>query len=80
LWHFFVSMVVSIAFLPVIIVVSYRAPWASILFYFFGCIVFATGLVNGMISFLFGRYELRNLQEVILEVNDRIHFLKYARG
>lgn len=78
LWHFVISMVISIAFLPVIIVVSYRAPWASILFYFFGCIVFATGLINGMISFLFGRYELRNLREVILEVNDRLAYLKHA--
>lgn len=75
LWHFFISVIVAVAFLPVITVVSYRAPWSSILFYFFGCVIFATGVVNGLISFLFGRYELRNLREVVFEVDDRINYL-----
>lgn len=78
LWHFVLSMFIAIAFIPVIIVVSYRAPWSSVLFYFFGCIIFSTGLVNGMISFLFGRYELRNLREVIFEIDDRTNFLKHV--
>lgn len=76
MWHFVVSFAVTLAFLPVITVVSYRAPWSSILFYFFGCIIFVTGVVNGMISFLFGRYELRNMREVVLEVDDRLNYVK----
>ena len=80
LWHFILSFIIAVAFLPVITVVSYRAPWASILFYFFGCVIFATGVINGLISFLFGRYELRNLREVILEVDDRVNYLKYKKG
>lgn len=76
MWHFVISFAVTLAFLPVITVVSYRAPWSSILFYFFGCIIFVTGVVNGMISFLFGRYELRNMRELILEVNDRLNYVK----
>lgn len=75
LWHFIASTVVSIAILPVIIVVAYRAPWSSILFYFFGSALFVSGVVDGMISFIFGRYELRNLREVVLEVQDRINFI-----
>ncbi|KAG0678307.1 phospholipase C type enzyme [Pichia californica] len=76
MWHFVISFFIALAFLPVITVVSYRAPWSSILFYFFGCVIFVTGVVNGLISLLFGRYELRNLTEVVLEVNDRINFIK----
>lgn len=76
LWHFAISFFITLAFLPVITVVSYRAPWSSILFYFFGCIIFVTGVVNGMISLLFGRYELRNLREVVLEAGDRISYVK----
>jgi sphingomyelin phosphodiesterase 2 len=76
MWHFIGSFAVSIAILPIITVVSYRAPWSSILFYAFGCIIFASGIINGMISFLFGRYELRNLREVVFEVDDRIKYLR----
>lgn len=78
MWHFVGSMVVSIGIMPVITVVSFTAPWSSILFYTFGCVVFATGIINGLISFLFGRYELRNMREVVFEVDDRIRFLKGA--
>ncbi|TID26234.1 hypothetical protein CANINC_002766 [Pichia inconspicua] len=44
LWHFIAATIVSIAILPVIIVVAYRAPWSSILFYFFGSILFMSGV------------------------------------
>lgn len=75
-WHFIISMAFGVAILPVITVVSYRAPWSSILFYFFGCTVFVSGVIDGLISLLFGRYELRNMKEVVLEVEDRIKFVE----
>lgn len=75
LWHFLVATAVSVAILPVITIVSYRAPWSSIIFYSFGSLLFASGILDGMISFFFGRYELRNLKEVVLEVQDRVHFI-----
>lgn len=80
MWHFIASFVLAIVFLPIIVVVSYRAPWASILFYFFGALILTTGTVNGLISLLFGRYELRNLQEVVLEIEDRSKFLAWLSG
>lgn len=77
MWHFILSLIICIGILPVITVVSYRAPWSSILFYFFGSLILTTGTVNGLISLLFGRYELRNLREVVLEVDDRAKYVKW---
>lgn len=75
LTHFAISLIVAIAFVPVIIVVSFIAPWSSILFYFFGAIILATGTVNGLIGLLFGRYEQKNMQEVLAEVEDRHNYI-----
>lgn len=77
MWHFILSLIICIGLLPVITVVSYRAPWSSILFYFFGSLILTTGTVNGLISLLFGRYELRNMREVVSEIDDRSKYVKW---
>ncbi|QPG77238.1 hypothetical protein FOA43_004645 [Brettanomyces nanus] len=71
MWHFVLSMVVFIAFIPIIIVVSYRAPWSSVIFYVIGSIVAVTGVIDGLLSFLFGRNEQRAIKEVLMQVNDK---------
>lgn len=78
--HFAVSLFVFIVFLPVTTAVSYRAPWSSILFVFFGGLILTTGTVNGLIGLLFGWYEERNLKEILLEVDDRSKYLKYCNN
>lgn len=79
LYHFYFSMFIFIAFLPVIVVVSYRAPWASILFYFSGVLITVSGVINGLIVFLFGRSEKRALNEILYQVEDKSQHLKNYR-
>ncbi|CDK30040.1 unnamed protein product [Kuraishia capsulata CBS 1993] len=70
-WHAALSILVVIAFHPVIVVVSFIAPWASILFQFFSILIALSGVLNGFIALLFGRSEKRALMEVLQEVEDR---------
>ncbi|KAG7862580.1 hypothetical protein KL919_001710 [Ogataea angusta] len=76
LLHFWLSAFVFVAFLAVIVVVSFIAPWASILFLFFGGLVLATGLLSGQIGFLFCRSERRAMTEIILQVADAARVLQ----
>ncbi|ODV85019.1 hypothetical protein CANARDRAFT_176428 [[Candida] arabinofermentans NRRL YB-2248] len=75
-WHFILSILLFIAFLPVITVVSFIAPWASILFFFFGVLSTVFGVVDGLIGFLFGRNEYRALKEVALQIDDRVRYME----
>ncbi|VUG17370.1 ISC1 [Brettanomyces bruxellensis] len=79
-FHFVVSMVLFIAFIPVIIVVSYQAPWASVIFYIIGCLITVSGVIDGLISFLFGRHEQRALKEEIMQIDDRIRYIQIDRN
>lgn len=74
--HFIASMLVMIAFIPVIVVVSIIAPWTSVLFYIFGCVIAVTGVIDGLLSFLFGRNEKRAIREIIMQIDDRVRFIK----
>ncbi|KAH3668671.1 hypothetical protein OGAPHI_002425 [Ogataea philodendri] len=74
--HFWVSVWIFIGCLAVIVVVSFVAPWSSILFMLLGSLSLATGLLDGQIGFLFGRNERRALQEVILQVKDATNVLQ----
>ncbi|KAG7783479.1 hypothetical protein KL910_003265 [Ogataea haglerorum] len=76
LLHFWLSALAFIAFLAVIVVVSFVAPWASIVFLFFGGLVLATGLLSGQIGFLFCRCERRAMTEIILQVADATRSLQ----
>lgn len=79
-FHFILSMLLFIAFIPIIIVVSYRAPWASVVIYIFGCLIAVTGVVDGLISFLFGRNEQRALKEEIMQIDDKIRYTSARRN
>lgn len=68
--HFWLSVVLIVAVHIAITFTSNRAGWSSIFWVFFAVFLAVTGLVDGMISFLFGRSELRALEEVAQEVQD----------
>ncbi|VEU22679.1 DEKNAAC103742 [Brettanomyces naardenensis] len=75
-YHFVVSIILFVIFIPVIIVVSYQAPWASVIFFIVGCVVTVTGVIDGLISFLFGRNEQRALREILMQIGDRERYEK----
>lgn len=52
------------------------AGWSSIFWVLFGIVVAVTGVIDGMISFLFGRSEIRALWEVQHEVKDSKRYLE----
>jgi sphingomyelin phosphodiesterase 2 len=66
IWHFFASLVVFIGLLVGQWWV--RPVWGHFLILFGGVLVMVTGVVNGLIGFLFGRWEVRALREFISEV------------
>ncbi|AMD19533.1 HCL618Cp [Eremothecium sinecaudum] len=68
--HFWLS-VVFIAVIPIFIFITTRiVNWLSIFWVFISVIITATGLLDGLISYLFGNSELRALEEVGQEVRD----------
>ncbi|SCV03064.1 LANO_0G01926g1_1 [Lachancea nothofagi CBS 11611] len=68
--HFWLTILGIIAVHIVITFTSNRAGWSSVFWVFFVTIITAAGLINGLIAFLFGRSELRALEEVSMEVQD----------
>ncbi|CEP64337.1 inositol phosphosphingolipid phospholipase LALA0_S11e01816g [Lachancea lanzarotensis] len=68
--HFWLTVVCIIAVHIAITFTSNRASWSSIFWAFFITVAVATGLIDGLISFLFGRSEVRALEEVKMEVLD----------
>lgn len=66
--HFVVSILLLIGTLVVTTFTSNRAGWSSIFWVLFAVVVSVTGTIDGLISFLFGRKELRALREVEEEV------------
>ncbi|SCU95289.1 LAMI_0F01860g1_1 [Lachancea mirantina] len=68
--HFWVSIFFIIAAHVVTTFTSERACWSSVFWVFFTMFVTATGLIDGLISFLFGKKEIRALNEVYQEIVD----------
>lgn len=68
--HFWASVLLLIAALVVTTFTANRAGWSSILWVLFAIAVSITGTIDGGISFLFGRSEIRALIEVEQEVLD----------
>ncbi|ONH65126.1 Inositol phosphosphingolipids phospholipase C [Cyberlindnera fabianii] len=68
--HFFASILIVIAIAIVTTFTSNRAGWSSVLWVIAAFLIGITGLVDGVIGFLFGRSELRALDEVKNEVLD----------
>ncbi|QLG70148.1 hypothetical protein HG535_0A00870 [Zygotorulaspora mrakii] len=67
--HFVISILLLIGALVVTTFTSNRAAWSSIFWVFFAVVVSVTGTIDGLISFLFGRKEIRALHEVEEEVS-----------
>ncbi|CUS24314.1 LAQU0S15e01728g1_1 [Lachancea quebecensis] len=68
--HFWIAVFCIVAVHVVITFTSNRAGWSSVFWAFFLTVTTASGLIDGLISFLFGRSELRALEEVSTEVRD----------
>lgn len=74
--HFWFGVAMVIGSAVVTTFTANRAAWSSIFWVVFGSIMAATGTIDGLISFLFGRKEIRALNEVYKEVQDSRHNLK----
>lgn len=68
--HFLASMFLSIACMVVTSFTSMKASWSSVFWVLFAVVVTVTGVIDGLISFLFCRSEIRALNEVRQEVQD----------
>lgn len=68
--HFLTSIFLSIACMVVTSFTSAKASWSSVFWVLFAVVVTVTGVIDGLISFLFGRNEIRALVEVQQEVQD----------
>lgn len=73
--HFWVSIFFIIASMVVTTFTSNIAGWSSIFWILFSVALTASGLIDGLISLLFGNKEIRALQEVYEEVSDAKRFL-----
>jgi len=69
-WHFVISIGFIIAILIIVSFTSNVAGWSSIFWVLGAVVIGVTGCIDGLISYLFGRSELRALEEVKLEVLD----------
>lgn len=74
--HFYFSILLLIAALVVTTFTANKAGWSSIFWVLFAVVVSVTGTIDGFISFLFGRKELRALKEVEEEVLCAQRYLK----
>lgn len=66
--HFVFSIILLIGALIVTTFTANRAGWSSIFWVLFAVVISVTGTIDGLISFLFGRKEIRGLVEVQEEV------------
>lgn len=69
-WHFVLSILAIIAIHVVVTFTANIAGWSSIFWVFGAVVIGVTGVIDGLISYLFGRSELRALEEVKQEVLD----------
>ncbi|CAL9736388.1 inositol phosphosphingolipids phospholipase C [Monosporozyma servazzii] len=74
--HFIVSILLLIISMVVTSFTSMKASWSSVFWVFFAILISVTGLIDGQISFLFGRSEIRGLMEVQNEVQDAQKYLQ----
>lgn len=66
--HFYFSILLLVGALVVTTFTANLAGWSSIFWVLFAVVVSVTGTIDGQISFLFGRKEIRALKEVEEEV------------
>jgi sphingomyelin phosphodiesterase 2 len=59
---------------------SSLASWSSVLWVFAATFIGITGVIDGILGFIFGNYELRQLKEVELEVKDGMRWLQHSEG
>lgn len=70
-WHFFLSIVMVVAIHVGIPFAAMASSWSSVLLLFLCTVIAVTGTINGLIRFLSIPLELRALQEVVLQVEDK---------
>ena len=68
--HFIISIIVLIGCVVATTFTAEVSAWSSIFWVLFAIVVAVTGTIDGIISFLFGRKEIRALMEVQHEVLD----------
>lgn len=74
--YFILSLFCIIAALVVTTFTANKAAWSSIFWVLFTTVVSITGLLNGLMSFYFGRSEIRALWEVEQEVQDAERYMQ----
>ncbi|SSD59451.1 related to Inositol phosphosphingolipids phospholipase C [Saccharomycodes ludwigii] len=79
-FHFLISSLYVIGVHVVVTFTAEKAGWSSVLWLFSTVVVTVTGVLDGLISFLFGNKELRALQEVSREVLDSRSSLQQELG
>ncbi|KAH3680238.1 hypothetical protein WICMUC_000419 [Wickerhamomyces mucosus] len=72
LFHFWASIIILIIILIVTSFTSFHASWSSIFWVLLAIIISITGLIDGLIGYLFGNKELRALEEIKQQVQDSI--------
>lgn len=73
--HLWVSLILIVAFIPGIIFASNAESWSSVIFYVLGVLIGISGVIDGLIAFLFCQNEERALIEVIHQINDQRRYL-----
>jgi sphingomyelin phosphodiesterase 2 len=68
--HFWISLTLVVGIHVATTFTSKVAGWSSVFWVFASTVIGITGTVDGIIGYIFGRYELRALQEVKEEVID----------
>lgn len=69
-FHFWLAVLVLIIMVCTITSISNVAGWTSVIWILVAIIIVLTGLIDGLISFLFGNKEIRALKEVTKQVHD----------
>lgn len=80
IWHFFISIILIIGFAIATPFTSAVAGWSSVFWVLAAAVVGITGVVNGLIGYLYGQNEIRALHEVKMEVYDAMKHNKVVRG
>ena len=74
--HFIISMLLLLGTLVVTSMTVNPTNWSSLFWVIFVTVIAVTGTIDGIISFLFGRKEIRALTEVQQEVLDAKHAME----
>lgn len=74
--HFYASIIVVVGIQVGIVFASIAQPWVSVILSVISVLIAVMGVINGLICFLGVRSEKRALEEVVLEVRDKLRSIK----